>query len=206
MKKVMMIGLVAALLATACGGSSDGDPGVVADGTEAAADKDANANNEAAQSSASGGEDGSGIVEPEDTSNVAGNESDEVEEKTPDPSTTENPPSSGSADEETAGEPTAPAITHPNAQVATAMTDLVKRIGASVDAIELVSVEEVTWSDGSIGCPQPGMRYTQAIVNGTRIILRISGADYEYHSGGSREVFYCENPSDPVPGGDYGDV
>ena len=207
MKKVMMIGLVAVLLAAACGGTSEGDPDVVAGGTEAAADNDVNATNEADQSSAGGGEDGSGgFVEPEDASNAPDTEGDVMEEKTPAPSATDNPPTTGAVDEEAAAEPTQPAITHPNAQVATAMTDIVNRIGASAGAIEVVSVEEVTWPDGSIGCPQPGMRYTQAIVNGTRIVLRVSGADYEYHSGGAREVFYCENPSDPVPGGDYGDV
>ena len=121
-------------------------------------------------------------------------------------STTADSSSTGPADEEATPEPAPPVVAHPNAQVATAMTDLVSRIGASADAIEVVSVQEVTWRDGSIGCPQPGMSYTQAIVNGTRIILRVSGADYEYHSGGGREVFYCKNPSDPVPGGDYGDV
>lgn len=100
-----------------------------------------------------------------------------------------------------------PAIEHPNPQVVTAMTDLVGRLGVTQDAIEVISVEEVTWPDGSIGCPLPGMRYTQALVNGTRIVLRVDGVDYQYNSGGGREPFYCENPSDPVPeGGGYGDI
>jgi len=99
-----------------------------------------------------------------------------------------------------------PAIDHPNPQVVTAMTDLVARLGVAPDAIEVVLIEEVTWPDGSVGCPQPGMRYTQALVNGSRIVLRVGGIDYQYNSGGARGPFYCMDPSDPVTGGDYGDI
>lgn len=95
-------------------------------------------------------------------------------------------------------------VSHPDANVAIAMTDLVDRAGADASAINVVSVEEVTWSDGSLGCPLPGMRYTQALVNGTRIVLEVDGVAHEYHSGAGREPFYCANPSDPVSG-DYGD-
>lgn len=100
-----------------------------------------------------------------------------------------------------------PSIEHPNSQVVAAMTDLVERLGVEVSAVEIVSVDEVTWPDGSVGCPQPGMRYTQALVNGSRIVLRVNGVDYQYNSGGGREPFFCANPGDPVPGGgDYGDI
>lgn len=81
--------------------------------------------------------------------------------------------------------------------VQAAIDDLVDRTGADRDAIEVVSVEEVDWPDGSIGCPQPGMVYTQAIVNGSKIVLRYDGTDYAYHQGGSRPVFYCP-PSSTV--------
>lgn len=75
--------------------------------------------------------------------------------------------------------------------VQTAIGDLAGRTGADRAEIEVVSVEEVDWPDGSIGCPQPGMVYTQAIVNGMKIVLRHQGIDYAYHQGGSRPVFYC---------------
>jgi hypothetical protein len=75
--------------------------------------------------------------------------------------------------------------------VQTAIDDLVERTGADRNAIEVVSVEEVDWPDGSIGCPRPGMVYTQAIVNGSKIVLRYDGMTHHYHQGGSRAVFYC---------------
>jgi hypothetical protein len=77
--------------------------------------------------------------------------------------------------------------------VQTAIADLRGRLtDVDIDAeIEVVSVEEVDWPDGSIGCPQPGMVYTQAIVNGTKIVLRHADTEYSYHQGGRRSVFYC---------------
>jgi hypothetical protein len=72
-----------------------------------------------------------------------------------------------------------------------AIADLVERTGAEPGDIGVVSVDEVDWPDGSIGCPQPGMVYTQAIVNGTKIVLHYDGTDYAYHQGGGRAVFYC---------------
>lgn len=92
-------------------------------------------------------------------------------------------------------------VSHPDANVAIAMTDLVARFGVDAGSINVKSVEEVTWSDGSLGCPLPGMRYTQALVNGTRIVLEVAGSAYEYHSGAGREPFYCADPADPVSGG-----
>ena len=95
---------------------------------------------------------------------------------------------------------TQPTVSHPDGDVATAMTDLVSRANVAPDDITVVSAEEVTWRDGSLGCPLPGMRYTQALVNGRRIILETGGAQYHYHSGPDRDPFYCANPSDPAPG------
>jgi hypothetical protein len=82
-----------------------------------------------------------------------------------------------------------------------AKSDLAGRLGIPVEAVTMVSSEEVTWPDGSIGCPQPGMRYTQVLVNGSRIVLAAGGKQYHYHSGGRRGPFLCTNPQPPVPGG-----
>jgi hypothetical protein len=89
----------------------------------------------------------------------------------------------------------------PEGLVAVARADLARRIGVAQDEIEVVSVREVTWPDGAIGCPQPGMAYTQALVNGSQIILRHGRSDYHYHAGGARGPFYCANPRPPVPEG-----
>ncbi len=76
-----------------------------------------------------------------------------------------------------------------------AVTDLARRLAVDAAAITVVSSEEVTWRDGSLGCPKPGMNYTQALVDGTRIVLEHGGTRYEYHAGGTNPPFLCENPT-----------
>ena len=78
------------------------------------------------------------------------------------------------------------------------MNDLAKRLGVDPGDISVVSAEEVTWSDGSLGCPQPGMSYTQALVPGSRIVLEANGKRFEYHAAAGKPPFYCKNPKPPV--------
>jgi hypothetical protein len=81
---------------------------------------------------------------------------------------------------------------------AAARADLARKLGVDESAIEVVSVREVTWRDGSVGCPQPGMQYPQVLVNGSQIVLRHAGDEYHYHSGRGREPFYCASPQPPL--------
>lgn len=80
------------------------------------------------------------------------------------------------------------------AEVTQAKQDLAKRLSGSPDQIELVNFTPVTWPDGSLGCPEPGMMYTQMLVEGYRIQLRSGGRVYEYHGGGTRVPFLCAKP------------
>ena len=81
-----------------------------------------------------------------------------------------------------------------------AVTDLANRLGIPEGDIEILAQEKVTWRDGSLGCPKPGMMYTQALVEGSRIVLRVGGRDYSYHSKAGKPPFYCEDPVSPVSG------
>ncbi|MFQ5522465.1 MAG: hypothetical protein ACE5F5_02660 [Acidimicrobiia bacterium] len=78
------------------------------------------------------------------------------------------------------------------AVVELARADLAERLGLEESAIEVVLAELVTWSDGSLGCPQPGMMYTQALVEGSRVVLQVEGRFYDYHAGTDGEPFLCE--------------
>jgi hypothetical protein len=81
-----------------------------------------------------------------------------------------------------------------------AITDLAKRL--SIPAVEITVLEAtpVVWPDASLGCPQPGMAYTQVPEDGLLIRLQAGGQVYEYHSGGIRDPFLCENTvKDPHP-------
>lgn len=79
-----------------------------------------------------------------------------------------------------------------NPLISQAKEDLAERLDVPVEEIELLSFEEVVWGDTSMGCPQPGMRYLQVPQDGALIQLGVEGQVYDYHSGGSREPFLCE--------------
>jgi len=103
--------------------------------------------------------------------------------------------SCGTPEEDTTIEPPSPSDTPAAPDVVRAVDDLAADLGVDADDVEVVAVEEVSWNDGSRGCAEPGMMYTQAIVEGTRITLRVGGTDYEYHSGGGRPPARCDRPT-----------
>ncbi len=84
-----------------------------------------------------------------------------------------------------------------------AVADLAPRLGATPDQIEVISATLVTWPDSSMGCPQPGMEYLQALQDGSLIELGHDGKVYRYHSGGNRTPFLCDQPlaKPPISGG-----
>jgi len=84
--------------------------------------------------------------------------------------------------------------------VTQAKEDLAKRLNIATDQIDLIELQSVVWPDGSLGCPQPGMGYIQVQVDGLLIRLRVGGRIYEYHSGGNRGPFLCEQPAGSAPG------
>ena len=79
-----------------------------------------------------------------------------------------------------------------------AVRDLSGRLGVPPEAIRVVRVVEVTWRDQSLGCPQPGMAYAQALADGTLIELEAGGRTYEYHAGERRGPFLCQSPEPPL--------
>jgi len=83
--------------------------------------------------------------------------------------------------------------------VAPAKADLATRLGVESDELEVVSAETVTWPDGSLGCPEPGMSYTQALVEGSKVVLRHDDRVYVYHAGDDGQPFLC--PSEDKDGG-----
>jgi hypothetical protein len=76
-----------------------------------------------------------------------------------------------------------------------AKQDLAQHLDISPDKIEVVEVKAVVWRDSSLGCPQPGMAYLQVLQDGLLIRLKVGDKIYNYHSGGNRPPFLCENPA-----------
>ena len=56
---------------------------------------------------------------------------------------------------------------------------------------ELVSAQSVTWNSGALGCPKPGMSYTQAIVDGMRVVVEVDGTTYDYRFGTTDSPKLC---------------
>lgn len=84
------------------------------------------------------------------------------------------------------------------ADVQEAIADYAKRMGVPVDQVEVVGFAEVTWSDGSIGCPKPGMMYTQALVPGYQLVLGVDGALGSYHAARDKGFTFCADPVAPA--------
>ncbi len=76
-------------------------------------------------------------------------------------------------------------------------TDLTGR-GTTADQLQVVSAERVTFNDGSLGCPQPGVQYTQAQVDGLRVVVLAAGRMFDYRFGKSDTPRLCKNGG-PVP-------
>ena len=72
---------------------------------------------------------------------------------------------------------------------------LASRLGVSPDEIIVVSVEAVTWNDSSLGCPSSGVSYLQVLTPGYKIILRVDGVEYAYHTDDANKYLLCNNLS-----------
>jgi len=75
--------------------------------------------------------------------------------------------------------------------VQTATEDLARYLGVSTDIIDWVSFEEVLWPDAALGCPEPDMSYSQAVVAGSLIVFEVEGDVYEYHAAQGTDPFLC---------------
>jgi hypothetical protein len=86
---------------------------------------------------------------------------------------------------------------------AAVLADAASRTGLEQTTLIVQSAEEVTWADGSLGCPAPGMSYTMALVPGYRIKVRAGGQVLDYHASRRGDFFVCPagraiDPAGPV--------
>jgi hypothetical protein len=91
----------------------------------------------------------------------------------------------------------------PEGLLADVLDDLAAQASVQREAIQVVRAEAVVWNDGSLGCPQPGLMYTQALVEGYRVVLEVDGESYAYHANDRGRFFLCEGgvaKVEPPPG------
>lgn len=95
------------------------------------------------------------------------------------------------------------------------VADAARRFQVAASAVVLTRAEQVTWPDGSLGCPEAGRLYTQALVPGYRLVAKTLEGDLAYHTDsngnlaacggahaaiGSREDLKKVRPVEPVTG------
>lgn len=85
-------------------------------------------------------------------------------------------------------------------EVTLAIADAAERTGVAEADIEVEEFSMVTWPDGAIGCPEPDVMYTQALVDGYRIVLDADGTQLVYHGALGEDPFFCEDPQEPAAG------
>lgn len=91
-----------------------------------------------------------------------------------------------------------PEIELPAGMLNEMVADAAARAGTGPEEVKLVLAESVTWSDGSIGCPEAGMMYTQALVPGYRVVLEVDGQQLNFHAAESGDFRFCESPQPPL--------
>jgi hypothetical protein len=71
------------------------------------------------------------------------------------------------------------------------VADAAKRFKVAESAVVLAQAEKVTWSDASLGCPEPGRMYAQMLVEGFRITAKTSAGSLIYNTDGGGNVVSC---------------
>ena len=86
------------------------------------------------------------------------------------------------------------------------VADAARRFQVAESAVVLGDAEQVTWGDGSLGCPQPGRSYTQMLVEGYRVTATTAAGRMLYHTDTRGNVVSCglpvrtQRPDDPARG------
>lgn len=71
------------------------------------------------------------------------------------------------------------------------VVDAARRFKVAESAVVLGQAEQVTWSDGSLGCPQRGQVYTQNLVAGYRVVVITNEGRMVYHTDSHGNVVTC---------------
>jgi len=90
----------------------------------------------------------------------------------------------------TAGEPVSTALIPLEVRRAV-VADAAKRFNVAESAVVLTRAEQLTWSDGSLGCPEPGVMYTQMLVAGFRVVAKTSAGELTYHTDSRGNAVSC---------------
>lgn len=95
------------------------------------------------------------------------------------------------------------------------VSDAASRTGGAVSEMRIALARQVTWNDGSLGCPEAGVMYTQALVDGYQVVLIAGDETLDYRIDDSGGFRVCDRPAgsasdvsvpDPIAPSDTADV
>ena len=78
------------------------------------------------------------------------------------------------------------------AAVAAALSDAAARLGTTPESLHVDRVEAHEWGDSSLGCPRPGVMYSQVVTPGFLMVISGGGKVLEYHSDARGRVVLCQ--------------
>lgn len=79
------------------------------------------------------------------------------------------------------------------------VADAARRFNVAESSVVLIRAERVSWPDSSLGCPEPGRLYTQALVPGYRLVAKTAEGDLVYHTDEQGHVESCADESRQPP-------
>ena len=86
--------------------------------------------------------------------------------------------------------PTPSPETRPAVQAA--LADATAHLGVAAAELQVAQVEERQWPDSSLGCPRPGMMYSQIVTPGYLVVISGAGKQLEYHTDAGSRVVLCK--------------
>jgi Tol biopolymer transport system component len=88
------------------------------------------------------------------------------------------------------------AQSEPTAIVDAALRDLSQHLGRTLTrgTVDNWTWEQIDFPDASLGCPQPGQTYAQAVTRGYKLTFIVNGTAYDYRATNNGQVlFLCRN-------------
>ena len=82
-----------------------------------------------------------------------------------------------------------------------ALADASRLTGVARGKLEVIEARAVNWQNGSIGCPEEGMAYTDALVPGYRVQIQAGERRLDYHASSRGGPVLCPEgrAMDPLP-------
>lgn len=72
------------------------------------------------------------------------------------------------------------------------LQDASQRLGVPVDQLRLERLDPRQWPDSALGCPQPGLLYSQIVTPGYIMLVAGAGKQLEYHTDMHTHIALCQ--------------